>query len=80
MQPSLDEDTDRHAAIRLQHLSPTWVRFLDHLAGEMKQRNGGYFGLEIHFEKMLIDKVTFLRPFFPRHVRQWQQHPHIDQL
>ena len=44
------EDTDRHAAVRLEHLSPTWVRFLDTLLGEAKQKNGGYLRIETVFE------------------------------
>lgn len=46
-----DEDTDRHAAIQLKHLSPTWVKCLDNLLGESKARNGGYMQVEVKFER-----------------------------
>lgn len=43
-------DTDRMQAIKLEHLSPTWVLELDQEYGEAKQKNGGYLTVNVQFE------------------------------
>lgn len=43
-------DTDYTQAVKLEHLSPTWVRELDRQYGAAKAQNGGYFTVEAQFE------------------------------
>lgn len=59
------EDTDRHAAIRLEHLSPTAVRYLDRLVGEFKASNGGYGEIITKLVAGRVDDIshrTSMRP------------------
>ncbi len=64
------DDTDRHAAIHLEHLSPTWVRWLDREIGYAKQRNGGYAELTARFERGRIGSIRWLISFMPE---QWRR-------
>lgn len=45
----VNKDTDRSQAVKLKHLSPTWVRWLDRRAGVMKRLNQGYWDLHTRF-------------------------------
>ncbi len=64
------DDTDRHAAIKLKHLSPTWVKWLDREIGYIKRRNGGYAELTARVEKGRIGPVRWLTSFMPD---QWRR-------
>lgn len=64
------DDTDRHAAIRLEHLSPTWVRWLDREVGSLKERNGGYGELTARFDMGRIGATKWLTSFMPQ---QWRR-------
>ncbi len=46
----LSDDTDRTVAIKLEHLSPTWVKEIDEKAGRALAENGMHFRLEAQFE------------------------------
>lgn len=68
-----EEDTDRHVAIRLEHLSPTWVKWLDREVGILKQRNGGYAELTVRLEKGRMGMMRFALSFVPE---QWRREYH----
>lgn len=63
------QDTDQHRAIILEHLSPTWVEYLDKQVGELKQENGGYAELSVKFEKGRVLWYDFIKRFIPRNWR-----------
>lgn len=44
------QDTDHTQAIRLENLSPTWVKKLDEQYGRAKAENGGYVEFHLKFE------------------------------
>lgn len=46
----MEPDTDYTQAVKLENLSPTWIRQLDREYGEAKRKNGGYFSINADFE------------------------------
>lgn len=42
--------TDYTQAVKLEHLSPTWIKQLDKEYGEAKRKNCGYFTINAEFE------------------------------
>jgi hypothetical protein len=69
MRSAVEEDTDRHAAIYVKHLSPTFVRWLDRELGRTKVRNGGYAELQVRFEHSQTGMVRWLTSLLPS---QWR--------
>lgn len=53
---SLDE-TDRHAAVHLKILSPTFIKWLENLLSFLLHRNGGYAEITIRFAKFRVSGV-----------------------
>lgn len=46
----MDQETNHHRVVKLEHLSPTWIEQLDKEYGEAKAKNGGYFSVNADFE------------------------------
>lgn len=43
-------DTDYSQAVKLEHLSPTWVKKMDEQYGQAIVQNGGYVEFHMKFE------------------------------
>lgn len=66
----VSDDTDRQVAIKLQHLSPTWVRWLDRELGRVKEHNGGFAELNVRFDHGKTGVMRWLCSFMPD---QWRR-------
>lgn len=64
-----NEDTDRHAAIRFEHASPTGMRWIDRMIGNLIVQNGGYGEITLRFEKGQMRMTRILTSFMPD---QWR--------
>ncbi len=63
-------DTDQHQAIRLKHISPTWVKWLDREVGIAKRRNGGFAELTARLEQGRMGSVRWLLSFLPEQMKR----------
>lgn len=70
-------DTDRMEAVKLEHLSPTWVRWLDKRAGLMKKLNKGYWDMHTRFTNGRIASTKIEENFIPE---QWRRPGDICEL
>ncbi len=72
-----NDDTDRHAAVKLQHLSPTFVLFLDKRAGEHTQHgNGEHAEISFRLDERgrLSGPLRWVSVVLPHQVRAEMRH------
>lgn len=68
-----DGNTDQMRAVKLNHLSPSWVEQLDEEYGAAKAKNGGYLSLEANFE---AGKPRPLRYYLTLEFLPWRRNKH----
>jgi hypothetical protein len=69
-------DTDRMEAVKLKNLSPSWVRWLDWLAGEKEKLNRGYWEMAVRFTAGRVASTKIEENYIPE---QWRSQPPIPE-
>lgn len=67
---SLPEETDQHRAIHVNHISPSWVEYIDRELGRAKQVNGGFLELTVQWANGRTGIMKLLHSLTPS---QWRR-------
>ena len=67
--PARLDETDRHAAIHVKILSPTFILWLERILSILLPRNGGYMEITIRFSRFRVSGVALGATFSEQ---QWR--------